>query len=113
LTRRDKKIIFNVTDPKSGGKREFSRERLRDDMLTGRQFRKMASNPDKIVQFSHYLAKRFREKGYPGVEVKARVLVILNGRPPQLLIDPNVDLAKVKRRVWPPAEWISPLNEEN
>ncbi len=112
LDTKRQKIIFNVTDPKSGRKREFSRERLRDDMLTGRQFRKMASNPDKIVQFSHYLAERFREKGYPDVEVRARVLFSLNGRPPQLLIDPNVDLAKVKRRVWPPAEWILPLTEE-
>jgi len=107
------KIVFNVTDPKGGRKREFPSERLRDNILTGRQFRKMSSNPDMIVQFSHFLAERFRKKGFPDGEIRARVNVSLNGRPYQLLIDPEVDLAKVKRRLWPPAPWILPLNEEN
>jgi len=64
------------------------------------------------LQFSHYLAERFQKKGYPDVEVRARVLNSLNGRPLQLLIDPDIDLAKVKARIWPPASWILPLNED-
>jgi len=105
-------VVFTVTEPKSGRKREYFPERIQNILLTKRQFLKMSSTPDMIVQFSHYLAERFRKKGYPGVEVRARVHVSLNGRRPQLLIDPEVDLAKVKRRLWPPAPWILPLNEE-
>ncbi|MDV2479354.1 MAG: HTTM domain-containing protein [bacterium] len=106
------KIVFNVTDPKSGRKREFPPERVRIKFMSDRQFRKMSSSPDMIIQFSHYLAERFREKGYPDVEVRARVHVSLNGRRPQLLIDPSVDLSKVKRRLWPPAPWILPLKQK-
>ena len=102
---------FYVTDPKSGRKGEFTPERILSSILTKRQFQKMCFRPDMIVQFSHYLADRFREMGFPDVEVRAQVNVSLNGRPHQLLIDPEVDLAKVKRRLWPPASWILPHNE--
>ncbi len=110
----DKKnyAVINVTDPKSGQKRDFTPERILNNLLTKRQLQKMSSSPDMIVQFSHYLAERFRKKGYPDVEVRAQVNVSLNGRPPQLLIDPEVDLAKVKLRIWPPASWILPLNKK-
>jgi len=40
--------------------------------------------------------------------VRARVEVSLNGRQPQLLIDPNVDLAKEEAGLLP-ARWIVPL----
>ena len=47
-------------------------------------------------------------EGYENVEVRARVMVSLNGRPPQLLIDPEVDLAKEEIGLLP-ARWIVPL----
>ena len=106
------KSIFYVTDPKSHRTVKLKRSDILK-FLTQRQYEKMINIPDMTLQFSHYLAERFKEKGYPDVEVRARVLVFLNERPPQLLIDPNVNLAKVKARVWPPAEWILPLNEDN
>jgi hypothetical protein len=68
----------------------------------------MITKPDLIVQFSHFLAEEKRREGYENVEVRARVLVSLNGREPQLLIDPNVDLAKEEMSVLP-ARWIVPL----
>jgi len=105
------KSIFYVTDPKSHRTLKLKRSDILK-LLTQRQYSGMINRPDNTLQFSHYLAERFKENGYPDVEVRARVLIFLNGRPPQLLIDPNVDLAKVKARLWPPAEWILPLNEE-
>jgi hypothetical protein len=62
-----------------------------------------------IVQFAHDLAERLRSAGHKEVEIRARVTVSLNGRAPQLLIDPNVDLAKVAYPWWGHADWILPL----
>lgn len=42
------------------------------------------------------------------MKVRARVMASLNGRTPQLLIDPTTDLAKVRRSLAP-APWILPL----
>jgi hypothetical protein len=61
-----------------------------------------------LVQFSHYLAEQKRREGFHDVEVRAHVMVSLNGREPQLLIDPTVDLAKEEVSLLP-ARWIVPL----
>lgn len=103
--------VFYVTDPNSHRTWELpARAILR--ILTRRQYRKMSTRPDMILQFSHFLAASFQYEGYHDVEVRARVLTSLNGRPPQLLIGPDKNLAEVKARLWPPASWILPLNQE-
>ncbi|MEO1257229.1 MAG: HTTM domain-containing protein [Bacteroidota bacterium] len=76
--------------------------------LSKRQARKMKTRPDMILQFSHYLAEIYERKGYPNVTIKALVLAELNSREEQLLIDPEVDLAKVTYNRMP-APWIMPL----
>ena len=105
------RAIFYVTDPKSHQTWEFPRHKV-SRLLTRRQYRKMSSTPYMILQFSHSLAERFKKEGYTNVEVKALVLTSLNGRPFRPLIDPEVNLANVKARLWPPASWILPLDEE-
>lgn len=104
---RDKEAtaLFTLTDPASGRTWTVDLRRCRT-----RQCDKMAGQPDMIVQFAHLLAEEKRREGYPGVEVRALVLVSLNGRRPQPLVDPAVDLAKVRRSMWP-ARWIMPLTE--
>ncbi|HXB55574.1 MAG TPA: HTTM domain-containing protein [Vicinamibacteria bacterium] len=78
--------------------------------LTERQARVMAGRPDMILQFAHHLAGELRRSGHSQVEVRARVMASLNGRPPQLLVDPDVDLARQPRGLAP-APWILPLRE--
>jgi hypothetical protein len=68
----------------------------------------MAARPDMILQFAHYLADEMGKEGYGQVEVRADVEASLNGREPQLLIDPTVDLAKEPRTLGS-ASWIVPL----
>jgi hypothetical protein len=63
-----------------------------------------------ILQFGHYLAEQKRREGYENVEVRAQVMASLNGRKPQLLIDPSADLAKEELSLLP-ARWILPLTE--
>ncbi len=68
----------------------------------------MIVKPDLILQFSHYLAEQKQREGYEQVEVRARVLISLNGREPQLMIDPEVDLTKQRASLLP-SPWILPL----
>jgi hypothetical protein len=96
--------VFTVTHPRSGQTWIINPK----DYLESHQVMKMITKPDLILQFSHYLAEEKRRAGYDDVEVRARAMVSLNGRQPQLLIDPNVDLAK-KQVSLLPARWIVPL----
>jgi hypothetical protein len=97
---------FIVIDASSGRKWRVDPRKY----LDASQYRKMAVHPDMVLQFSHYLAEEKRRAGYPDVRVYARVTVSLNGRAPQLLIDPDVDLAQERRNLLP-AAWIIPFHE--
>jgi hypothetical protein len=70
----------------------------------------MASRPHMILEFAHHLARDFEARLGRPVEVRAEVTCSLNGREPQLLVDPEVDLAREPRgqRHKP---WILPLRE--
>jgi vitamin K-dependent gamma-carboxylase len=79
--------------------------------LTPRQVTKMSTRPDMILQFAQYVARdqaRRRKIAHP-LEVRALVTASLHGRPAQLLIDPDVDLAAEKRSLGH-ANWILPLD---
>jgi hypothetical protein len=72
------------------------------------QARKMSGRPDMTLQYAHHLAEDYRARGFPEVEVRARVEASLNARPRQLLIDSDVDLARVRPSLGP-SPWIVPL----
>jgi hypothetical protein len=67
----------------------------------------MGDRPDMVLEYAHHLAERWRRRGRR-VEVRATVEVSLNGRPAQLMIDPEVDLAAQRRQLWSDS-WILPL----
>ena len=68
----------------------------------------MATTPDMIIQYAHYLADNYEHK--TGVRPTVRVTAVesLNHRPAQDLIDPNVDLA-AQPESFLPKPWIVPL----
>ena len=103
LRTKEGEAVFTVTHPQTG-KTWIIQSR---DYLKPHQV-KMTTKPDLIVQFAHYLAEEKRREGYDNVEVRARVMASLNGRQPQLLVDPNVDLTKEQVSLLP-ARWIVPL----
>jgi vitamin K-dependent gamma-carboxylase len=76
--------------------------------LSERQVSKMPTRPDMIRQFAHHVADELRRDGRGSFEVRVRALVGLNGRPPSLLVDPEVDLAAVPDVPYRPADWILP-----
>jgi hypothetical protein len=96
--------VFTVTHPESGQAWTINPE----DYLETHQLMKVITKPDLLIHFSHYLAEEKRREGYDNVEVRAHVMVSLNGRPPQLLIDPNIDLARQQVSLLP-TRWIIPL----
>ncbi|MBL8849340.1 MAG: HTTM domain-containing protein [Planctomycetaceae bacterium] len=100
-------IRLFVTDPRTG-RRGVVDVRAH---LTPRQVVAMSRDPDLIVQFAHKLADLLRQHGFPHVEIRADALASLNGRQPQHLIDPNVDLVTVQRSLRE-YKWVVPLTEE-
>jgi vitamin K-dependent gamma-carboxylase len=79
--------------------------------LTQRQVEKLGKEPDMILEFSHFLAGELATQGYDDIEIRALVLVSLNGRKPQLFIDPMIDLVPETRALWRRYPWIVPLRE--
>jgi hypothetical protein len=78
-----------VIDPRSGAQEAIDPE----EWLTDRQFRKMITRPDMIVQFAAHVADmRERELGVRPV-VKVEVVASLNGGPLRDLINPEANLA--------------------
>lgn len=96
---------FLLTDPSTGKTWEVDPRRL----LTRRQNSKMAKRPYMIVQFAHHLSDLATEPGQPRIEVRVAAMASLNGRQPQPLIDPKVDLAAEPRTFFKGYDWIMPL----
>jgi hypothetical protein len=66
----------------------------------------MTIRPELIRQFAHHLA----DEAGPGTRVYAHALISLNGRRPQLMVDPNVNLAAESATLGTPS-WIVALHE--
>jgi vitamin K-dependent gamma-carboxylase len=76
------------------------------DYLTARQEREMAGQPDLIAQLARRIADDMRTKGHGDVQVTVEAMVSLNGRAPVAMIDPTVDVARV--RDVGPRWWVTP-----
>lgn len=76
------------------------------DHLSERQYAGLVGHPQRLVQFAHHLSSL-----HGGAEVRAVTSVSLNGRPPQSIVDPTVDLAAEPTAWIGHREWIVPLTE--
>ncbi len=92
-----------ATDPATG--RTFTVDPRRYG-LTRQQLDKLVIDPELLRQFCHFVVEVHGEP----LEVRATVLTSLNGRPPQWLVDPTVDLS-AEGPTWGHADWIVPLEE--
>ena len=97
---------FYVKDGENG------REGIVDnsEFLNPHQEKQMAMQPDLILQYAHFLAEHYGGQGMQEPQVRAEVYVTLNGRPSQLLIDPEVNLVEIEDG-WRQKEWVLPLQE--
>jgi len=81
------------------------------EFLTPNQEKMMATQPDMIVQYAQYLKDVYAERGISNPQVSARIYVSLNGRPSELFIDPEINLAELEDN-WSHKTWIKPFNEK-
>jgi hypothetical protein len=77
--------------------------------LSPLHFRKMTKSPELIVQWVHALDAALSEIGMPDVEIRVVSVASLNGRPYQLMIDPERDLTEVRLGLFERYDWIVPL----
>ncbi len=109
LVEKNGQIIFRVHDPSTGRFSEVDNAQY----LTSFQEKQMSIQPDLIVQFARFLEKTYSEKyQINDLKVRAESYVSLNGRPSQVFIDPQVDLAKVSPSLKHQT-WVIPFNKTN
>jgi len=99
-------IAFYATDPTTEKTwRIYPNEHLKKGQISD-----MSKRPDMILQYAHHLADLQRNEGYDQIEIRANVVTSLNGRAPQFLIDPKVNLAEQPISILPKS-WIIPLQD--
>lgn len=81
------------------------------EFLTPLQEKMMATQPDMILQFAHYLRDHYKVAGYHNPEVYVDSYVTLNGRLGKPLIDPSVNLAD-QQDSFSHKEWILKFSDE-
>lgn len=114
-------VHFLATRPADGHSWLADHSRL----LHHEQLARFSIDPEMIRQVAATIARLHRERTGEQIEVRALSLVSLNGRPPALLIDPDVNLAAepefavqrrwilprppASERLWrrPPGDWIT------
>lgn len=101
LRSKDGEARFYITDRQTGQTREVNPL----DHLNQRQYSQMAGRPEMTLEFAHYLSDQ-----HDGAAVRVWNPVSLNGRAPQLMVDPSVDLTQQSRSLQP-ASWILPLRQ--
>jgi len=81
-----------------------------EEILGRRSAKYVMTRTDLSREFAVWLQKRLAICcAWDSAEIYARYTVTLNGRPPQALIDPNVDLTKTERHLFGPDPWVVPL----
>lgn len=78
------------------------------EFLSPLQEKQMATQPDLILQYAHYLKNHYEKLNYKNLEVYAESYVTFNGRASRLFIDPSVNLATQKEG-WSNKNWILPF----
>ncbi|WP_339814882.1 HTTM domain-containing protein [uncultured Imperialibacter sp.] len=96
-------VTFHVHDQASGRKGQVAAY----EYLTPQQEKMMATQPDMILQFAHFLAEELKRKGLVDPEIRAESAVSLNGRRSRPLIDPTVNLVR-QQESFSPKTWILP-----
>ncbi|MFD2720766.1 HTTM domain-containing protein [Hymenobacter monticola] len=100
-------VQFKIVDSATGRARFANNE----EHLSVLQEKMMATQPDMILQFAHYLHDYYAQRGVTNPQVYADAYVTLNGRLGKAYIDPTVDLAR-QTESFAPKPWILPFDDE-
>jgi hypothetical protein len=99
-------VRLYATDPKTGRTGTIDLRKY----VTPYQASRFGRKPRNIHQLARFVAKDLEAQGFEDVEIRALALISLNGRKPQLMVDPNVNLA-AEPVTWGKPDWIVPLHE--
>lgn len=100
-------IFFHVKDPATGQRSEI----MNSLYLNTFQENQMATQPDMILQYAHFLAAEYQKKGIKNPIVTADSYVTLNGSGSRLYIDSTVNLA-TQQEGFGHKKWIRPFNDK-
>ena len=105
---RDKsaQFAFYVTNPATNERWAVD---MRED-LTDRQIRKMATRPDMMIQYAHFLKDKMVRAGIENPIIQVDSWASLNGRTYEQMIDPTVNLAEAPLNVFALSPWILPMS---
>ena len=108
---RDKSGMMNVYEEVDGVTTKVPLQRW----LSPKQVTKMTGKPDMLIQFAHSYADAREKHTGKRPRVRAVLIVSVNFRTPQYMVDPRVDLALEPPWAWPssPYAWIVPLLPRN
>ncbi|WP_367390221.1 HTTM domain-containing protein [Lewinella sp. LCG006] len=98
---------FKIVEKASG--RQFYVDN--SEFLNPFQEKQMAFQPDFILEYAHYLAEVYRDRGVKNPQVYVESYVALNGRGSQPFVDPDVDLAQVEISLKH-KNWLLPFRDE-
>jgi hypothetical protein len=101
------KAFFYVTD----GVTKRSGETMMDGDLTANQEKMMATQPDMILQYAHFLKTKYQTLGIKDPQIRVECYVTLNGSGSRLFIDKTVDLTR-KQEGFKTKDWILPFEEK-
>lgn len=82
-----------------------------NDFLTRNQERMMATQPDFILQYAHYLHDHYEVQGMTDPEVYATVYVAMNGRRSRMFVDTATNLA-IETDTWKHKNWITAFSDK-
>ena len=98
---------FKVVDQQTG--KRFYVDNA--DFLTPFQEKQMATQPDFILEYAHYLKRHFEGQGHQNIGVFVESYVALNGRRSQPYISPDIELT-TQTESFKHKNWILPFNDE-
>ena len=78
------------------------------DYLTPMQEKMMATQPDMLINYAHFLKQEFKQKGIvKDPEVVVESYVTLNGKASRVIVDKSIDLS-LEEDDLKPKKWIIP-----
>lgn len=98
--------FFYIRDKNTGKETEISN----CDYLTTMQEKMMATQPDMLIQYAHFLKNDYEKQGFKNIEVVAESYVTLNGKASKLIVNKTTDLS-LEEDNYKPKTWILPFSD--
>ena len=105
---RDKEARFAIYVPNPQTNERWAIDMRQD--LTDRQISKMATRPDMMIQYVHFLKGKLEQAGLENPVIQVDSWASLNGLDYEQMIDPTVNLAGAPLNVFAPSPWILPMS---